>query len=251
MYSDHNEYSNKRRMSDRNDEELYIPSHLNLNYQHLPSLLQQLKAESQGASATFPRPNEREIISAANEYLIEKYQQLQNAKEKRKGPKKVRANNYPDHVIHQYSDNQYPSHHSKSPHPKQAEKPKYLSQTDKSPNKYNYRNGTSDQSKDPENHDSPEYLSLTHLQMSQKYLDKKWTDPRYGTSDRDQSHHTQPPPALQPYQVESVEKYVGNSGKEYETAAEKIVEGYMGEYMEKYMNEWYIKYCKETGKERF
>ena len=29
-----------------------------------------------------------------------------------------------------------------------------------------------------------------------------------------------------------------------QSAAEKIVEGYMGEYMDKYMNEWYIQYCR-------
>ena len=34
------------------------------------------------------------------------------------------------------------------------------------------------------------------------------------------------------------------SGQEYESAAEKIVENYMGEYMDKYMNEWYIQYCR-------
>ena len=195
----------------------------------------------------------------ANEYLKEKYQEVQNAKEKRKGPKKVSANNYMDHVTRQLSDNQYPSPQSKSPIPKQ----KYLVQTDQiSPNKYNYRNRTNNQSKDHENHDSPEYLNLTHLQMRQKYSDKKWSGPpRYGLNDRvkpkisgyqpqAQLRPPQPPP-LEKYQIESVEKYVGNSGKEYETAAEKIVEGYMGEYMEKYMNEWYIKYCKETGEERF
>ena len=48
--------------------------------------------------------------------------------------------------------------------------------------------------------------------------------------------------------MKSVEDYIGDSGKEFEGAAEKIVEGYMGEYMDKYMNEWYIKYCKDTGK---
>ena len=58
----------------------------------------------------------------------------------------------------------------------------------------------------------------------------------------------------------SVEEYIGDSGKEFEvrinllqtdlfftivqSAAEKIVEGYMGEYMDKYMNEWYIQYCR-------
>ena len=55
------------------------------------------------------------------------------------------------------------------------------------------------------------------------------------------------PPNIQDYHKESVEMYVGTGGKEYETAAEKIVEGYMGDYMEKYMQEWYIKYCTETG----
>ena len=54
-------------------------------------------------------------------------------------------------------------------------------------------------------------------------------------------------PDLEDYHRESVEKYVGTGGKEYETAAEKIVEGYMGDYMDKYMQEWYIKYCTETG----
>lgn len=58
------------------------------------------------------------------------------------------------------------------------------------------------------------------------------------------SFHT---PDLEDYHRESVEKYVGTGGKEYETAAEKIVEGYMGDYMDKYMQEWYIKYCTETG----
>ena len=52
------------------------------------------------------------------------------------------------------------------------------------------------------------------------------------------------------------------SGQEYESAAEKIVENYMGEYMDQYMQvpgsrevqrrstclqEWYVKYCAETG----
>ena len=48
--------------------------------------------------------------------------------------------------------------------------------------------------------------------------------------------------------MKSVEEYIGDSGKEFEGAAEKIVEGYMGDYMDKYMNEWYIKYCEDTGK---
>lgn len=30
----------------------------------------------------------------------------------------------------------------------------------------------------------------------------------------------------------SVEEYIGDSGKEFEGAAEKIVESYMGEYMQ-------------------
>ena len=48
------------------------------------------------------------------------------------------------------------------------------------------------------------------------------------------------------YKMESVSKYVENSGAEFEDAAERIVEEYMGEYMDQYMNEWYIKYCKES-----
>ena len=54
--------------------------------------------------------------------------------------------------------------------------------------------------------------------------------------------------SLDEFHQQSVEDYVGTGGKEYETAAEKIVENYMGDYMNKYMNEWYIKYCTETGK---
>ena len=53
---------------------------------------------------------------------------------------------------------------------------------------------------------------------------------------------------LEDYHQQAVEEYVGTGGKEYETAAEKIVEGYMGAYMDKYMNEWYMKYCRDTGK---
>ena len=256
-------------MSDRNDDELYFPPQLSLNYQDLPWLLQQVQSDYKRPSSKFRQSNELEIFNAANEYLKQKYQQLQNANEKRKGPKKVKANNYLNHVSPQYSDNQYPPHQSKSPHPKQAEKQKYLSQIEMvSPNKYNYLNGATNQSKDHENHDSHEYLNPTHLQMRQKYSGKKSSPQRYGINERvkpninnayhgtmgpDSRHQAQTsPPMLPPspplkYQIESVEEYVGNSGKEYETAAEKIVEGYMGEYMEKYMNEWYIKYCRQTG----
>ena len=46
------------------------------------------------------------------------------------------------------------------------------------------------------------------------------------------------------YKMESVSKYVENSGAEFEDAAERIVEEYMGEYMDQYMNEWYIQYCR-------
>ena len=53
-----------------------------------------------------------------------------------------------------------------------------------SPNMNNYRNGASNQSKDHENHDSHEYLNLTHLQMRQKYSDKKSSPLRYGINDR-------------------------------------------------------------------
>ena len=146
-----------------------------------------------------------------------------------------------------------------------------------SPNKYNNRNRATNQSQDPENHDSHEYLNLGHLEMREKYSAKgsSRSPTKPGVSDRvpanfEPGYHSSlanrlypdgedeypPPPQHSPplplpkYQIESVEKYLGNSGKEYETAAEKIVEGYMGEYMEKYMNEWYIKYCKETGEIR-
>ena len=179
-------------------------------------------------------------------------------------------------MIRQYTDNQYPQQQFKSPPYKKAERQKYLSQIESmSPNKYNNRNRATNQSEDPENHDSHEYLNLSHLQ---KYSDKggRRSPTKPGVSDRvppnisvgyrsslgnqpetlyphDDDDDDEYPPQhsaplpLQKYQIESVEKYVGNSGKEYETAAEKIVEGYMGEYMEKYMNEWYIKYCQETG----
>ena len=39
-------------------------------------------------------------------------------------------------------------------------------------------------------------------------------------------------PRTKDYHVASVEEYIGDSGKEYEGAAEKIVESYMGEYMQ-------------------
>ena len=34
------------------------------------------------------------------------------------------------------------------------------------------------------------------------------------------------------YHIKSVENYIGDSGKEFEGAAEQIVESYMGEYMQ-------------------
>ena len=59
------------------------------------------------------------------------------------------------------------------------------------------------------------------------------------------------------YQMASVEEYIGTAAKNsrfgfsnfnhihrVQSAAEKIVEGYMGQYMERYMNEWYIQYCR-------
>ena len=49
------------------------------------------------------------------------------------------------------------------------------------------------------------------------------------------------------YHVKSVEEYIGDSGKEFEGAAEEIVESYMGEYMQEYMQGWYSKYCEKTG----
>ena len=39
-------------------------------------------------------------------------------------------------------------------------------------------------------------------------------------------------PRTKDYHVASVEEYIGDSGKEFEGAAEKIVESYMGEYMQ-------------------
>ena len=266
-------------MSERNDE-LHLPGHLNINYQHLPALIELFNSQSSRPSSKFPRGAELEIFNAANEYLKQKYHQLQNANEKRKEPKKALSNNYDDHVISQYRDNQYPQQQLKSPPYEKSEKQKYLSQIEPmSPYKTNNRNRARNQSKDPEHHDSHEYLNLNHLQMRQKYSDKgsSRSPIKPGVSDRvphnnnagyhsslgnqpeknlypdddddDDEYppqHSSPLP-LEKYQIESVEKYVGNSGKEYETAAEKIVEGYMGEYMEKYMNEWYIKYCRETG----
>ena len=272
-YADHNEYHDqRRRMSERNDE-LHVPGHLNINYQHLPALIELFNSQSSRPSSKFRLGDDLEIFTAANEYLKQKYHQLQNANEKRKEPKKAISNNYENHVILQYRDNQYPQQQFESPPYKKAEKKKYLSQIEPmSPNKYRNRNRATNQSKDHENHDSHEYLS--HLQ---KYSDKEdsRSSTKPGVGDRvppniNLGYHSSlgnqpenlypdddaeypypaqhsPPLPLQKYQVESVEKYVGNSGKEYETAAEKIVEGYMGEYMEKYMNEWYIKYCEETG----
>ena len=70
-------------------------------------------------------------------------------------------------------------------------------------------------------------------------------------SNSDERYPTQREPSMgstEDYRKKSVEEYIGDSGKEFESAAEKIVEGYMGDYMDKYMNEWYIKYCRETGK---
>ena len=263
-------------MSERNDE-LHVPGNLNINYQHLPALIELFNSQSSRPSSKFRRGDELEVFTAANEYLKQKYHhQLQNANEKRKEPKKALSNNYDDHKISQYTDNQYPQQQFKSPPYKKSEKKKYLSQIGPmSPNKYNNRNRATNQSEDPEYHDSPEYLKMSHLQMRQKYSDKggSRSPTKPGVSDRvppniGAGYHSSlgnqpenlypddgdeyppqpsPPLPLQKYQIESVEKYVGNSGKEYETAAEKIVEGYMGEYMEKYMNEWYIKYCRETG----
>ena len=263
-------------MSERNDE-LHLPGRLNINYQHLPALIELFNSQSASRpSSKFRRGEDLEIFNAANEYLKQKYHQLQNANEKRKEPKKAISNNYNDHVMSQYTDYQYPQQQFKSPPYKETEKKKYLSQIEPmSPNKSNNRNRATNQSEDHENHDSHEYLNLSHLQ---KYSDKggSRSPRRPGVSDRvppnidvgyrsslgnqpenlypddddDEYPHPpqrSPPLPLQKYQIESVEKYVGNSGKEYETAAENIVEGYMGEYMEKYMNEWYIKYCQETG----
>ena len=34
------------------------------------------------------------------------------------------------------------------------------------------------------------------------------------------------------YHIQSVEEYIGDSGQEFEGAAEQIVESYMGEYMQ-------------------
>jgi len=49
------------------------------------------------------------------------------------------------------------------------------------------------------------------------------------------------------YHIKSVENYIGDSGKEFEGAAEQIVESYMGEYMQEYMQGWYAEYCENTG----
>ena len=66
------------------------------------------------------------------------------------------------------------------------------------------------------------------------------------------------------YHIKSVENYIGDSGKEFEGAAEQIVESYMGEYMQvrlaghlndssetddfqEYMQGWYSEYCEKTG----
>merc|ERR1719483_1858718 len=49
------------------------------------------------------------------------------------------------------------------------------------------------------------------------------------------------------YHIKSVENYIGDSGKEFEGAAEEIVESYMGEYMQEYMQGWYSEYCEKTG----
>merc|ERR1711953_1481294 len=162
-YADHNEYHDqRRRMSERNDE-LHVPGHLNINYQHLPALIELFNSQSSRPSSKFRLGDDLEIFTAANEYLKQRYHQLQNANEKRKEPKKAISNNYENHVILQYRDNQYPQQQFESPPYKKAEKKKYLSQIEPmSPNKYRNRNRATNQSKDHENHDSHEYLS--HLQ---------------------------------------------------------------------------------------
>ena len=42
------------------------------------------------------------------------------------------------------------------------------------------------------------------------------------------------------YHIKSVENYIGDSGKEFEGAAEQIVESYMGEYMQ-------VRLCKVSS----
>merc|ERR1719483_246107 len=88
-----------------------------------------------------------------------------------------------------------------------------------------------------------------HISRNSNKSDKDYDNRRSGTvngkhsSSRRQSIDGQ----TKDYHIKSVENYIGDSGKEFEGAAEQIVESYMGEYMQEYMQGWYGEYCEKTG----
>ena len=87
-----------------------------------------------------------------------------------------------------------------------------------------------------------------HVSRNSYKSDKEYIDRRSGPLPGHSKHHNPMSNGqTKDYHIKSVENYIGDSGKEFEGAAEQIVESYMGEYMQEYMQGWYKKYCEKTG----
>merc|ERR1711892_601418 len=87
-----------------------------------------------------------------------------------------------------------------------------------------------------------------HVSRNSHKSDKDYERRRSGTlGDQSSQRRHSKNDQTKDYHIRSVENYIGDSGKEFEGAAEEIVESYMGEYMQEYMQGWYSEYCEKTG----
>ena len=78
-----------------------------------------------------------------------------------------------------------------------------------------------------------------HLHQKKLVANKQWKrynnekmGSKLGLKGSVRDSGTRPGSLTKDYHIKSVENYIGDSGKEFEGAAEQIVESYMGEYMQ-------------------